>query len=509
MEDRQAVMDWVKSHGGKPIDYKDAIQVTATHSAVNTMLSVELASDEGLIRSEKDWTVPDHLADKIAFVDSISNPKKHSRTVKPSLTMDSDIVLDTGLVGDEVIARLYNVVDNGGSPDRSVGAMEYSGQSGFGVSDLKTNQEYNSVADNPIASDHIEGGNSSPDTESQLDVQVMYFGSHSATLYFWNFTGWIYQWAVAFVNAGVTNIPEVASISWGSPERETCSTSACSEKQVTSYLSETEAQFTKLAAMGITIVNSSGDSGAPNNPNMYCQTGESGLFGYPKNVNPSFPSTSEWVTSVGATFIVADSSNCPSSWNSKLCKNYQCACGSEEVATGYEYTKWTTGGGFSFLNNVADFQTDEVDAYLKSSAKHPASSDFNAGGRGYPDVSAIGHRCFITTGGRLSSVDGTSCSAPIFAGIVANLNEYQMSKGRPLLGYANPLWYKMAEEQPSTFKDITQGSNDQTEALNCNNFNLGYEATTGWDAVTGLGTPNVEEMRKYLDSKFAEKENSS
>ena len=84
-----------------------------------------------------------------------------------------------------------------------------------------------------------------------------------------------------------------------------------------------------------------------------------------------------------------------------------------------------------------------------------------------------------------------------------------MSKGRPLLGYANPLWYKMAEEQPSTFKDITQGSNDQTEALNCNNFNLGYEATTGWDAVTGLGTPNVEEMRKYLDSKFAEKENSS
>lgn len=63
----------------------------------------------------------------------------------------------------------------------------------------------------------------------------------------------------------------------------------------------------------------------------------------------------------------------------------------------------------------------------------------------------------------------------------------------------------MAKEAPSTFKDIVTGSNDQTEALNCNNFNLGYEATKGWDAVSGLGTPNVGEMRKYLDSKFANK----
>jgi len=100
----------------------------------------------------------------------------------------------------------------------------------------------------------------------------MYYGSHSATLFFWNFTGWIYQWSVSFANK--TDLrPEVASISWGSPERDTCANGNCSESAVKSYLAETQAQFTKLAAMGVTIVNSSGDSGAPNNPNMYCQTG--------------------------------------------------------------------------------------------------------------------------------------------------------------------------------------------------------------------------------------------
>jgi len=63
----------------------------------------------------------------------------------------------------------------------------------------------------------------------------------------------------------------------------------------------------------------------------------------------------------------------------------------------------------------------------------------------------------------------------------------------------------MAKERPATFKDITKGSNDQTEALDCNNFNLGYEAAAGWDPVTGLGSPNVGEMRQYLDDQFAKK----
>lgn len=107
--------------------------------------------------------------------------------------------------------------------------------------------------------------------------------------------------------------------------------------------------------MGVTLVVASGDAGAPDRANEGCETGQSGRFGYPTNVNPSFPATSEWVTSVSATFIVSDPSNCPKTRESKLCKENQCACGSEEIPTAYEHTNWTTGGGFSFLNGVGSF----------------------------------------------------------------------------------------------------------------------------------------------------------
>jgi len=101
------------------------------------MLNVELKNDEGIFRSDKSWEVPAHLVDIIAFVDSVSNPKLAKRTVKPSV--ESDSTVDSGFVNDEVIAKLYNIVDNGGSSERSVGAMEYSGNSGFTVSELKIN----------------------------------------------------------------------------------------------------------------------------------------------------------------------------------------------------------------------------------------------------------------------------------------------------------------------------------------------------------------------------------
>lgn len=87
------------------------------------MLQVELKENEGEIRSEKDWEIPEHLADIIAFVDSVSNPKLAKRTTK--LSADNGTKVDPGWVNDEVVAKLYNVVGNTGNADTSVGVMEY------------------------------------------------------------------------------------------------------------------------------------------------------------------------------------------------------------------------------------------------------------------------------------------------------------------------------------------------------------------------------------------------
>ena len=70
-----------------------------------------------------------------------------------------------------------------------------------------------------------------------------------------------------------------------------------------------------------------------------------------------------------------------------------------------------------------------------------------------------------------------------------------MSKGKPKLGFVNPVLYKMA----STFKDITVGNNWCTE-MQCCNSSFGYEAAKGWDPVTGLGTPNFGKMAEWLDA---------
>ena len=72
---------------------------------------------------------------------------------------------------------------------------------------------------------------------------------------------------------------------------------------------------------------------------------------------------------------------------------------------------------------------------------------------------------------------------------------------RPALGFVNPLFYTMRREMPSTFNDISEGDSACTEMTCCNNRNFGFLPAKGaWDPLSGVGTPNVGEIKKYLDS---------
>jgi kumamolisin len=74
-------------------------------------------------------------------------------------------------------------------------------------------------------------------------------------------------------------------------------------------------------------------------------------------------------------------------------------------------------------------------------------------------------------------VGGTSAVAPLWAGLVALLNE---SLGSPL-GFAQPRLYSAAG-----FHDITSGDNGA------------YDAGPGWDACTGLGSPDGSALLSAL-----------
>ncbi|KAJ7861561.1 hypothetical protein B0H14DRAFT_3134523 [Mycena olivaceomarginata] len=79
-----------------------------------------------------------------------------------------------------------------------------------------------------------------------------------------------------------------------------------------------------------------------------------------------------------------------------------------------------------------------------------------------------------------------SAATPTFEGLVALLNDARLAVGRPTLGFLNPLLYKRGE---NAFNEVVDGANPGCGTP-------GFNATKGWDPVTGLGTPNFKKLMK-------------
>jgi subtilase family serine protease len=106
--------------------------------------------------------------------------------------------------------------------------------------------------------------------------------------------------------------------------------------------------------------------------------------------------------------------------------------------------------------------------------------------RAVPDVSALadtGPAWPDVINSTLQAVGGTSGSAPFVAAATALVVGSERSAGRPAVGLANGWFYQAAAERPSTFFDVTQGSNDLAGVGCC-------QATVGYDPASGLGVPN-------------------
>lgn len=198
---------------------------------------------------------------------------------------------------------------------------------------------------------------------------------------------------------------------------------------------------------GITFFASSGDQGATDYRDM-------GATLLSPVATTNFPTDNPWVTSVGGTTLVRGGASF------------------SEVA-------WDqSGGGYSRFY--------ETPAYQK---QLPTSTGLK-GRRGVPDVSStadtrIGLGGFFQ--GSMFVTNGTSAGAPLWSGLTAIAN--QMA-GRPL-GFLNPTLYALADspQYARDFHDITLGNNDVDRSGVVVD---GYDAVPGWDAVTGLGSPNAE-----------------
>jgi kumamolisin len=133
-----------------------------------------------------------------------------------------------------------------------------------------------------------------------------------------------------------------------------------------------------------------------------------------------------------------------------------------------------SGGGVSAVFPLPSWQANVgVPGHTPAAKRHKPPAD-PAGGRGVPDVAgdaspATGYQILVD--GQQQVVGGTSAVAPLWAGLIAILNQRLGRK----VGFLNPQLYQLGE---TPFFDITAGTNGA------------FSAGIGWDPCTGLGSPN-------------------
>ena len=482
------LINWLNENNVTYMDHGDSILCNSNELDFYKMWDVKPILQMNKLRLNEKPVIPVKFINIIEF---ISGFYKYTITNKHNISKNNlwnNIEPDTRYLGREAIERLYNIKNNV-IKKSSVASIEYQNNPGYSQIDLNIFNKMNDEKINNVT--HNIGLQSyGTDVESQLDIQMEDMVAINADLWFWDDSGWLYSFASSFFMS--ENIPEVISMSWGWAEDRQCDIANCGNLSSQQFVDRVNNEYIKIGLRGTTITVSSGDAGAPGRTSEQCDA--------TRPVNAVMPGSSPWVTSVSATFV--NTSNTLVNWNSTLCKTKGCATGSFEAPTNFIWTGWTTGGGFSNYSSkdYAPWQSKAVNKYLKNGL---LPSNFSKNGRGYPDISTIGHNCPVVDNNYLEAVDGTSCSSPLWAGIVTILNNYQKSRGRNILGFMNPLLYQMWQDDPSIFNDIIIGNNYCTEQTCCpinetGSSDFGYVATEGWDPVTGLGTPNVGKMINWL-----------
>ncbi|KAI9063709.1 subtilisin-like protein [Trametes sanguinea] len=191
---------------------------------------------------------------------------------------------------------------------------------------------------------------------------------------------------------------------------------------------------------------------------------------------------------MGITFLVASGDDGVASNGDNLCLAANgTAVNDPESAP----SAFGSGGGFSNVFPRPSFQTRLVQRYLAQLSPHAVDPTlFNSSGRGIPDVAANGFPTAAVIAGNYSIVGGTSAATPIFAAIVAAVNDARLAHGKRPVGPINPAIYSTMFAD--AFHDVANGTNP-----GCGTD--GFPALAGWDPVTGLGTPNfLKLVQRFL-----------
>jgi kumamolisin len=283
------------------------------------------------------------------------------------------------------------------------------------------------------ATNQPTGDPNGPDGEVMLDIEISGAIAPAAAIavYFAPNTDAGFLDAVTTAIHDEVRKPSVVSISWGGAE------STWTQQAMTTMDQALQA----AAAMGITVCVAAGDSGSTDGVSD-------------GNNHVDFPASSSHALACGGTSLQANGTTITSEvvWNDG---NPASGAGGGGVSTFFALPSWQQG-------------LDTTDA---EGTRSPLTM------RGVPDVSAdadpqTGYNVLVD--GATAVYGGTSAVAPLWAGLVARIN----ATAGHSAGLMNPALYG----QPAALHDITQGNNGD------------FAASPGWDACTGLGSPDGAKM---------------
>lgn len=339
------------------------------------------------------------------------------------------------------VADAYDFPSGVNGSGQCIGIVELGG--GYNTQDLQTFFSGLGIAMPTVTAVSVDGATNSPtgdpngpDAEVELDIEVAGAIAPGAQLamYFAPNTDAGFLDAVTTAIHDTTLKPSIVSISWGGPE------SSWTQQAMDSLNSACQ----DAATMGITVLVASGDNGSSDGVSSGTPTVD-------------FPASSPYVIGCGGTTLELSGDTITE----------------EDVWNDLSQNEGATGGGVSETFAIPSFQ---------SSANVPKAPNGFVG-RGVPDVAGdadpeTGYN--IVVDGQQTVIGGTSAVAPLWAGLIALINQ---SVGKNA-GYLNPLMYTAGVE--STMHDIVSGNNGA------------YSAGPGWDACTGLGSPDGGKLLNAL-----------
>lgn len=352
------------------------------------------------------------------------------------------------------VAKFYNFPTGVDGTGQVIGIVELGG--GYRAQDLAAYFKQIGLPAPHVTAVPVDKGRNAPsnvesaDAEVMLDIEVAASIAPGANIVVYFAAGASDRDFLDAITEAVhdeVNNPSVISISWGGPEASATA----------SFQSEFDQVLQSAAALGITVTVASGDSGAA----------DEGPNEWDNLTHADFPASSPFALACGATTIRVSGEQiaAESVWN-------QHAADTQEDSFG------SSGGGISDFFPVPSYQ---------SAIQLPVDVSTGKIGRGVPDVSGNGDPAsgyLVRVDGQEFPIGGTSAVAPIWAGLIALVNQ----KLERRAGFINPLLYANA----SAFRDITVGDNKVGSPP------LGYSAAPGWDACTGLGSPDGVKLLAVL-----------